>query len=332
MRKQVLPLLLILNLFVLPVWCDTLRTADETYENVYVREGAKIYYVLFPETGKSIMLYKNSVPEDGLKLSEDPAERDDLLAAFEKQRAHNKPEQPYKIPLNITPPKKRSALKNVATPEKKRVRSDYSGESHTPEEGYIPYISMKNVTMKDALDGILRPLNLDYEKRQGFIYISSPAILRNESSGPIETRTYAIRNAGNDVLPKIVLRNMQATTHSYGGGGYGGGGQGGYGGGGYSGGGQGGYGGGGQGGYGGGGQGGYGGGGGQGGYGGGGQGGYGGGGYGGGGGGGAINQINNISQLFTTVPDSLVGEGPAQGIVVLSKRPAQTQATGVRGR
>ena len=237
-------------------------------------------------------------------------------------------------------------------------------------DGIVPYINLKDVTLREALKAILRPLNLDFSVQPGFIWISTPQRIREESFEELETRYYELRNAGAETLFKIVLRNPGGGGGGgYGGGmggmgggmgGYGGGGMGGYGGGmggmgggmggyggsyggagggmggmggGYGGGGYGGgglggggYGGGGLGGggYGGGGLGGGGygggrmGGGGMGGYGGGGMGGYGGGmggmgggmmgGYGGGGGG---IQIQNISQLFGSMNDLMVGETPA---------------------
>ncbi len=208
-------------------------------------------------------------------------------------------------------------------------------------DGIVPYINLKDVTMREALKALLRPLNLDFAVQPGFIWISTPQRIREESFEELETRYYELRNAGAETLYKIVLRNPGGSGGGMGGygggmGGYGGGrmgGMGGYGGGmGGMGGGMGGYGGGmgggmgGMGGYGGGmgGMGGYGGGmggmgGGMGGYGGGmgGMGGYGGGmggrmggmgGYGGGMGG---IQIQNIAQLFSTVSDSMVGETPA---------------------
>ncbi|MGI6138269.1 MAG: hypothetical protein ACOYI9_04490 [Candidatus Hydrogenedentales bacterium] len=251
-------------------------------------------------------------------------------------------------------------------------------------DGRVPYINMKNVSLAEALQALLRPLGLDYAVQPGFIWITRPSVIRRESFEKLETRYYELRNAGSETLFKVVLRNsfggiagggmggMGGGMGGYGGGmgggrmggmgggmgGYGGGmggGMGGYGGG--MGGGMGGYGGGmggGMGGYGGGmggGMGGYGGGmgggmmgGGMGGYGGGmgggmmggGMGGYGGGmgggrmgGMGGGMGGGMmdVTAISNISDLFTTISDMMVGEAPALPEVVGLSR-VGTGATG----
>lgn len=159
-------------------------------------------------------------------------------------------------------------------------------------DGRVPYINLKSVTLGEGLQALLRPLGLDYAVQPGFIWISKPTVIRRESFEKLETRYYELRNAGSETLFKVVLRNVLggvADTYGYGGGmgGYGGGmmggGMGGYGGG-MMGGGMGGYGGGMGGGR---------------------------GGYGGYGGGRDVTMISNISDLFTRIPDMMVGEAPA---------------------
>ena len=184
----------------------------------------------------------------------------------------------------------------------------------TPELGRVTYeyIKLEDVRLRDALDSLLRPLGLDYEVREGYVYISSIEKLRKETFEDTETRVYDVSGFGATTPPKIVLRSpapVANPAYGYSGnsGGYGGGyasqtrsrqvSRGGYGGGGFGGGG---FGGGGNGG------GGFGGGG----YGGGG---YGGGGFGGGGFGGGrdVTALSNISDLFSTIDDRIVGEAPA---------------------
>jgi len=224
-------------------------------------------------------------------------------------------------------------------------------------DGRIPYINLKDVSLRAALQAVLRPLNLDFVIQPGFVWITKPEIILRESFEKIETRYYELRNAGSETLFKVVLRNPLGGTGGGGGGGFGGGGgrggggfggggggfgggggnSGGFGGGGSSfGGGGGGFGGGGGGGssfggggssfggggggFGGGNSGGFGGG--QGGF-GGGQGGRGGGGFGGGGNNNTrdVTSLSNISDLFTTINDAIVGEIPAtQFIVGLNNR------------
>ncbi|MCC6153120.1 MAG: hypothetical protein IT367_05145 [Candidatus Hydrogenedentes bacterium] len=195
-----------------------------------------------------------------------------------------------------------------------------TGEQAT--DGIVPYIKLVDVPLRDALKALLRPLNLTYSIQPSFLWISTAEKIRTETFEDLETRIYELRNAGAETLFKIVVINpgglgaqfgsggSQGGFGGQGGGGFGGGGGGfgGQGGGGFGGGG-GGFGGGG-GGFGGQGGGGFGGGGGGFGGGGGGFGGQGGGGFGGGQGGGNI-QISNISQLFSSIDDTIVGETPA---------------------
>ena len=156
-------------------------------------------------------------------------------------------------------------------------------------DGRVPYINMKNVSLAEALQALLRPLGLDYAVQPGFIWITRPSVIRRESFEKLETRYYELRNAGSETLFKVVLRNSF--------GGIAGGGMGGMGGG--------------MGGYGGG------------------MGGGRMGGMGGGMGGGMmdVTAISNISDLFTTISDMMVGEAPALPEVVGLSR-VGTGATG----
>ncbi|NLF59208.1 MAG: tetratricopeptide repeat protein, partial [Candidatus Hydrogenedens sp.] len=77
----------------------------------------------------------------------------------------------------------------------------------TKSSGVVPYINLKNVSLREALQALLRPLGLDYSVQPGFIWISKPDIIRRESFEKIETRYYELRNAGSETLFKLVLRN-----------------------------------------------------------------------------------------------------------------------------
>ena len=151
----------------------------------------------------------------------------------------------------------------------------------TKSNGIVPYISLKDVTLREALKALLRPLGLDFSVQPGFVWISKPEIIRQESFEALETRFYEMRNVGSDRLFKLVLRNpfggVGGMGGMYGGGMYGGG-MGSFGGRGY----------------------------------GGGIGGYGGGMYGGMGGFGRdVTTLSNISDMFSTISDQIVGElGP----------------------
>ncbi|MCF6285540.1 MAG: STN domain-containing protein [Candidatus Hydrogenedentes bacterium] len=295
------------------------------YRDAYVRATELTYFVQTPADGKVISALRSTVDETSVHLTADPEVRGALLARWKENSPRH--QQKMKVQKQITAIKARAvsseresvpaiptlALQGVAarsTHEEAGLRSD----------GYVPYIKLKDVPLAAALDGILRPMGLDYKIHGDIVYISTPKLLNREAWGPIQTRYY--RAPMNETLAKIILRAPGQTGSGSFGGQRGSGGQGGFGGGGFGGqgggrqsggfGGGGGFGGarggGGQGGFGGGGQGG-----GFGGQGGGGQGGFGGGGGGRGGGfgGGDVTAIGNISQLFSTIDDRTVGEAPA---------------------
>jgi hypothetical protein len=46
--------------------------------------------------------------------------------------------------------------------------------------GIVPYISLKNVSMAEGLDGLLRPMNLAYSVEDGFLWVSSPELIAQE--------------------------------------------------------------------------------------------------------------------------------------------------------
>ena len=73
--------------------------------------------------------------------------------------------------------------------------------------GIVPYVNLKDVSLAEGLQALLRPLGLDYAVQPGFIWISKPEIIRRESFEKIETRYYELRNAGSETLFKLVLRN-----------------------------------------------------------------------------------------------------------------------------
>ncbi|MGC9054307.1 MAG: tetratricopeptide repeat protein, partial [Candidatus Hydrogenedens sp.] len=92
----------------------------------------------------------------------------------------------------------------------------------TKSNGIVPYISLKDVTLREALKALLRPLGLDFSVQPGFVWISKPEIIRQETFEALETRFYEMRNVGSDRLFKLVLRNPFGGVGGVGGG-YGGG-------------------------------------------------------------------------------------------------------------
>lgn len=57
-------------------------------------------------------------------------------------------------------------------------------------DGVLHYVNLKNVTLREALTAILRPLSLSYSVQRSFIWISAPGKLRHSTFEELETRFY----------------------------------------------------------------------------------------------------------------------------------------------
>jgi hypothetical protein len=67
-------------------WADTLKTEFRQYDDVYVRTGSRIYYVLVPATGEMINVDKKSVLKNGLIYTRSRNARDKIFAEWKKNR------------------------------------------------------------------------------------------------------------------------------------------------------------------------------------------------------------------------------------------------------
>jgi hypothetical protein len=56
----------------------------------------------------------------------------------------------------------------------------------------LPKIDLQNMSIKDILKTVLKPLNLDYSVQPGFVWISTPKKLRTETFEELETRYYVM--------------------------------------------------------------------------------------------------------------------------------------------
>jgi hypothetical protein len=283
-----------------PAIADTIALDGESFSGVYIREGRNMLYIQFPEDGTVRSARKADVPSSDISYS-DEEERTALIGRWRQARAAKlAPATPIalEVPKGLASARDDSrVLRATGTSRVKQTatRSDAGPFALIESNGESRYLNLSKIPLGVALKAMLRPMNLDYAVKNGMVWISTPARIRAESFEDLETRYYRLSAGAVETLPKIVIRNpggvrsmaMAGFGGQQGGGGFGG--QRGGGGGGF--GGQ-------QGGFGGGGgqQGGFGGGGGQ-------QGGF-------GGGGGVGIGISNISQLFFTIDDRMVGERP----------------------
>jgi len=298
---------------------DSIRVDGETLDDVYINEGAAMYYVLIPDTGTIRNVGKSEIDATDVVISSDRAHRKALLTEWKAAKAARQGQTPgpsaaaERTSEQSVQPDAAVASASAPHDDKPKVlRLRGSARNGAPSpgqpeaayatvgpvtDGYIARVDLKDVPLKQALKATLRSKNLDYAVEGSHLWVSTPQRLRHESFQRRRTRTYRPRTTSADTLPKIVVRNpggrsgptkqISGSGYGYGTGGYGVG-AGGYGGGraaryggGYA-----------SGGYG---------------LGGGGFGGY--GGYGGGYGG--VRQFSNISELFSTIDDRLVGETPA---------------------
>jgi hypothetical protein len=282
--RRMLPFLATALLAGLPVWADSITADGKTYEDVYVVEGGSMYYIHSPVTGKVVGVRKDAVSPEQVRLTQDKAARQALrdrwsaanerLTGRSKQGEPGGPATPAAVALGL------SAVGQAPAPAKPAVPRLYVPAPPTAQgeyvtDGTVHHVKLDNVPLGQALKGILRPMNLDYKVEDGYVWVSTPERIRTESFEPLQTGYYDLQSAGSETLPKVLVGNTGGVGGTAG---LGTGTGGGFGGGGGLGGGIGG-----------------------------------GGGVGGGmaGGGLATTGFSNISQLFSTIDDRLVGEPPA---------------------
>lgn len=266
-----------------PAFADSIIVDGTTLDDVVIRESESRYYVQNPADGSIVVVEKDAIAPGDVTIDDANEARDQLHKAWRLERGLSE-----KTAFELQLESSRYALENPdaaitqSAPQQNERRAPIvirrEGDA---SNGRVQHIKLDDVPLGDALDAVLRPLGLDYRVEDDYVYVSSPDRLRHEADESLETRTYDYADQSG-TLPKIVVQNPAGAGAAGGGGGaggFGGGGGAGIGGGGIAGGG-------------------------------GGAGGFGGGAGGNRGQGGT--QISNISQLFSTIDDRLVGETPAQ--------------------
>ncbi len=217
---------------------DSIMLDGVTHGDVYIREGGNMYYVHFPESGDLLAVSKDMVTPNEMRISENAAHRDALLAQWRAARKSGEAEDrasPVYTPNNpasvssqsIANPEVPNNPSVAVGPRPLRIRGNARAEQAAQgrgafvSDGYLPYIQLNDIAMGDALKAILRGLNLDYRVEGNFIFISSPEKLRRETFEDLETRVYELNNAYPDTLPKIVVRGGPVSANPQIGGGYG---------------------------------------------------------------------------------------------------------------
>ncbi len=211
-------------------WGDSLIVAGETFENVCIRESASMYYVQVPSDGSVFSVPKSDVPAKDVSISTDAAQREALRQEWKRNHDQRQgvtvaaEQTPVPAPAASDPPVEPGSRRDVA-----RVRAMQPSEAsqqaagtqsarisdHNTGDGYVSRVKLTNISMGEALKATLRPMNLDYRVEDGYVWISTPEKLRQESFERPETRYYELKSPGADTLPKIVVRDpgaAQVTT------------------------------------------------------------------------------------------------------------------------
>jgi bla regulator protein BlaR1 len=69
-------------------------------------------------------------------------------------------------------------------------------------DGYIQYVNLKEISLREALKSMLRPLGLTYTVESSFIWISTPDNIRHESFEELETRRYNLSDSWIEHISK----------------------------------------------------------------------------------------------------------------------------------
>lgn len=95
---------------VVPIaWGDAITVDDHRYEDVYIIESERMYYVLLPETGEVKNVAKESIDEGSVFIADDATLRHDLFLRWKKQRGAEEPEaeEPDEAPPTPTAPEQK---------------------------------------------------------------------------------------------------------------------------------------------------------------------------------------------------------------------------------
>ena len=212
----------------IPARGDTIKVGDRAYENVFVRESPSRFYVQFPEDGSVHSYPKSEVPPENVSIDPDQQARKALLAAWDQARLDRAQEEAEAFRASSAVRARHSAepkalvLRRDEEPVEKRPAPRMRSQSLQPREGQyttdgmVQPIRLKDVPLREALKGVLRPLNLDYRVEGNMLWISTPQRLRTESFASPRTRGYPMVGPAGDTLFKVVLSNPGGPSGSVG--------------------------------------------------------------------------------------------------------------------
>lgn len=210
--------------FVTTASADTISFGGLTHGDVYVSESPNLYFVHFPETGEVKTVLKRKVRDADVHIDTDKTVRQERYAAWGLRHALNAAEAPSGRSKSVASALPTLSSRSVPVParserftpeiigsESGRVSVQYAAPPKprpegTVTDGMVKRLKLDNVPLRDALDAILKPLNLNYAVHGDMIWISTGERIRTEAWSTLTTRIYEVKNQYG-TLPKIVLHN-----------------------------------------------------------------------------------------------------------------------------
>lgn len=189
------------------VRADAITIDGQRQEGVYIRESGRVAIVHDPTDGSVEPHLLRDLDDGAIEYLEDESGRAELKAAWIRTRTARSITREATSRATALPPAHARPMRPL--PESAAAAD---GEASSPaneppaSSGRVPRIDLREVPLRTALKAMLRPMGLDYEARDGMVFISSPETLRTESWEPLETRVYGIKNF-DATLPKIVVMN-----------------------------------------------------------------------------------------------------------------------------
>lgn len=214
---------LVLLIVAVPTLADSIKIDGVQHDDVYVRTTSNMYYVEFPEDGVLRSLAKDEVEKESVSIDQDKEARRAIHARWKQNnlalaKSVAPPDSPSLAvePLSATDAAFVRARGRFPTrsvrPNPRGVRGQVAPQpnvvppSEIVTDGIIDRLTLRNVSLREALPAMLRPLNLSYVEKDGYIFISTPEKLRAEADEPLETRYYELGPSG-ETLFKIVVGN-----------------------------------------------------------------------------------------------------------------------------
>lgn len=190
---------------------DSIVSGRQVYENVLVVETPDRYYVRVPDTGELITFTRESVKSEDVCVDADHDRRDTLRRTWIENAARRAAgglgeaaREPRERAVSLGRVSEESEQSDREARETERGRDGDAGAG----AGTRSSIPVGGVTLADALDAVLRPLNLGYVVVGDTVWISTPERLRTEAFEAPETRAYELDGlAAADILPKIIVTN-----------------------------------------------------------------------------------------------------------------------------